>query len=125
MWISNTKLEKREFTSAAGKSYTAWELSGIKKGYDGAPDSEWSKKLFETDSATVIENGLQRPNISVVSFFRNAVKPEDTVNLKQVRNGKFWKIVELSIVGSDNPNKPMEYTPLESASDDTTPPWAE
>lgn len=138
MWVSNVKIQQREFESMDGRPYTAYEITGIKKGYNGAPDEEWSKKVFESDAATVIENGVARPGISVVSFFKNAVKESDTVSIKQERAGKFWKINELSIVGAGNKGvAPAPYVPLEASQSVSeasqqatteatdTPPWAE
>lgn len=114
MWFQFGSITEREFESKAGKPYTAFELVGIKKGWQSEPDSEWSRKIFRQDAVTVIENGVKRPGISLVSYFQNAVKPGDVIIVKQERNGSFWDIKTVEKLGAQNGGEPEEYTPLDA-----------
>lgn len=114
MWFQFSSITEREFESKQGKPYTAFELVGIKKGWKTDPDSEWSRKIFKNDAVTVIEKGVKRPNISLVSYFQKAVKPGAMVKIVQERNGQFWDIVSVEDI-SEGASSPEEYTLPEQA----------
>ncbi len=115
MWFQFGNIEERTFDKANGDgTYTAFELTGIKKGYQNAPDEEWSRKIFKSQSVTVIENGQARPDISLVSFFQKAVKPGALIDVKQQRNGNYWDIISVRDI-SQGTDAPAEYTPADAA----------
>lgn len=115
-WIIFDKIEYQEnLKSKAGTPYSAYVLTGTKKGYDGAPDEPYRKVMFETTPTTIIEGEIERPGISMVSFFQNACKQGDTVILKNVRKAKGWEIVSLENLRLSKGASAKPYTPLTEA----------
>ena len=111
MWFKFGNIEERTFESKDGKEYQAFELTGIKQGWQNNPDTEWSRKIFRNQATTVIENGVERPGISIVSFFQNAVEPGALIDVKQVKNGNFYDIVSVQDI-TNGASGPAEYTPM-------------
>jgi hypothetical protein len=112
-WIKFEKIEfKDNLKSKAGTPYSAHVLTGIKKGYDGAPDEPYQKTLFENVPTTVIESGVERPGISIVSFFSKGCLPGDTVIIKNVRRAKGWEIASVENLRLSRGPAAKEYTPL-------------
>lgn len=86
-WIKITSIKNVKKVSKAGQEYEAVEVTGMKKGYNGAPDEEWSKLLFPWRDEEIIE------------AFR-AIGVGNTADVKQQRVGKFWEIQSVTPVKS-------------------------
>lgn len=109
MWLKFDSIDYREnLEGQSGKKYSAWVVSGTKKGFKGEPDQPYTKVLFENQTITVIERGITRPGQSVVQFFQKAAKPGDVFDIKSERDGKFWKWITITKLEDNNPT----YTPL-------------
>lgn len=112
MWVEFNSIESSDkITSRAGKTFPGWIAKGTKKGYDGAPDSPWEKIFFDNSDTTIIERGVARPGISIVSFLRDGCKAGDTLVIRNEResNGKFWRITSIENISQ---KKPATYKPL-------------
>ena len=114
MWF---KFDKIEFKSGlvsknTGKSYDAYIVSGWKRGFDGEPDEEYTKTFFDNSTTTIIEQGIRRPDKSVVQFFQKACRQGDTVVFKNVRNGKTWNLESLENISNGRRNPGADYEPL-------------
>ena len=142
MWFIFDSIEHRtDLVARSGNTFSAYVLKGQRKGYDKEPDTPYEKKLFETSSCTVIEDGIERPNCSTVQFFQKACVPGDIVIIKFVRrNGSMWDISTVEKLSNSKSNIPT-YEPLTEeqklalkshgiegseaaqAATGTTPPW--
>lgn len=112
MWFVFNNIElKHDLVSRAGKTFTGYVLNGEKKGYNGEPNTPYQKILFENTVATVIEQGIERPNCSVVQFFQKACRPGDIVIMKfSRRGGNMWDIA--SVEKLSNSSELPTYEPL-------------
>ncbi len=110
MWVIFDKIQYRDdlVGKESGKTYSGWEATGTKKGYQGTPDEDWTKVFFDNQTTTVIENGLPNHNQSIVQFFQKACKQGDRLSIKMERDGRFWRIVSIENRNSEAPT----YTPL-------------
>lgn len=109
MWITFQSIEeKKNIPSRNGKTYDAWILSGIKRGYDGEPDAPYEKIIFPETAVAVREKGVVRRNQSLLQYLQKACKPGDTLIIKSEKDGKFWRVVSIE---NRNDNVPS-YEPL-------------
>ncbi len=136
MWYIHDKIEYRDdlVSKRTGSKYGAWVISGTKKGFQDTPDEPYERKFFDSSTATIIEKGVERPNLSVVQFFQKAVKPGDTIKIKYVRRGNGWDIDTMENISGQAPTyeplpddyvppKPEYVSPPQYTT--TTPPWAQ
>lgn len=143
MWLKYESIEfKQGLISKAGKKYDAWILKGQRKGFDGAPDTPYEKTFFDNTTVTVIEKGINRPGIGIVSFFKNGCEAGDIIVMTYVKSGPRRNMdVETvrNLTKDSNKNNVTEYTPLpdteaedvkfvkanqSSIGSEDTPPWA-
>lgn len=109
MWLTFESIEeKKNMPARNGKTYDAWVLSGIKRGYEGSPDEPWSKVIFPQTAVAIREKGVLRRNQSLLQYLQKACKPGDTLIIKSEKDGKFWRIVSIE---NRNENVPT-YEPL-------------
>lgn len=121
MWIIYNSIEKKTLKGEKG-DYDAWVLTATKKGYDGAPDEDWSRKLFESDAAALIEDGKEIPGVSLVDFFKNGVESGDMVEIKQEKDGRFWRIVSMcNMTKGGNRVRPKSYAEAKALADSAAP----
>lgn len=109
MWFTFQNIEeKKNMPSRTGKTFDGYVVTGIKKGFDGAEDTEYTKVIFDTQVITVIEKGVTRRGQSLVQFLQKACKPGDTLVIKSERDGKFWRWASIENRAEAKPS----YTPL-------------
>jgi len=111
MWIKRDSFVFRDdlVSKRTGNTYSAWVLTGTKIGGNDRPDEEGYRKIFfDNQTADVIEKGVTRPDINIVSFIANGTKDGDTIEIKVVQQGQNWKIVHLKNLSE----APVEYKPL-------------
>lgn len=142
MWLKYEGIEfKKGLVGKSGRSYDAWILKGMKKGFDNEPDTPYEKTFFDNTTVTVEEKGVKRPGISIVSFFKNGCEPGDTIIMSYSKTGPRRNLdVETirNLTKDGNGNNAIEYTPLDSDTADNvkyiaqhqnvtgsenTPPW--
>lgn len=88
MWLKFDSIEfKKGLTAKSGRKYDAWLLKGMKKGFNDEPDTPYEKTFFDNTTVSVIEKGVTRPGISIVSFLRNGCEPGDTLALQFSKQG--------------------------------------
>lgn len=111
MWyIHESITHKTDLVSKAGKTYSAFILKGEKKGFPvGSPNEPYERIILPSTSATVIEHGIQRPNISVADYFMKAVKPGEMIEIKFNRTSKGADIVSVENITN---RTATAYTPL-------------
>lgn len=109
MWITFQGIEeKKGIPSRNGGTYDAWVMTGIKRGFNDAPDEPYTKVLFDTTTVAVKEKGVTRPGQSLLQFLQKACNAGDTLVVKSEREGKFWR---WSVIENRSGVKPS-YTPL-------------
>lgn len=92
MWFVFDNIEHRnDLKGQSGRTYSAYVVTGTRRGFNGEPDMPYQKVLFPNQSCTIIERGIPRPGMSIVQFFEKAVTPGETLSIKSERDGKFWK----------------------------------
>lgn len=92
MWFVFDNIEHRnDLKGQSGRTYSAYVVTGTRRGFNGDPDMPYQKVLFPNQSCTIIERGIPRPGMSIVQFFEKAVTPGETLSIKSERDGKFWK----------------------------------
>lgn len=114
MWITFNSIEYNPnlVSPKTGKQYAGYIVKGMKQGYPfGSPDVPWQRTFFDTSTCTVIEQGINRPDKSIVQFFQKAVKPGDKVEIKSEKNGAFWDIVSIENITNKGREVPT-YEPL-------------
>lgn len=142
MWFKFESIEfKKGLKAKSGRLYDAWVLKGMKKGFDNEPDTPYEKTFFDNTTTSVIEKGVTRPNISIVSFFRDGCEPGDMIVLQYTKSGPRRNLDVESVrnlTKDGNTNTAQKYTPLpEQEAEDVkyvrdnqnvrgseTPPWA-
>ena len=117
MWLKYEGIEiKRGLTAKSGKKYDAWVLKGQRKGFDGAPDTPYEKTFFDNTTTTVVEKGVNRPGIGIVSFFRNGCDVGDTIIMTYSKTGPRRNLdVETirNLTKDGQSSSAIEYTPLD------------
>lgn len=109
MWFKFENIEeKHDLVGQSGKKYSGFVVTGMKKGFQGEPDTPYQKTLFSNQAITVIERGITRPGQSVVQFFQKAAQPGDMFDIKSEREGKFWRWISIAKLEDNNPT----YEPL-------------
>jgi hypothetical protein len=94
MWLEYDNCEFRsDLKSRKGDTYSAYVLSGTKRGWKEAPDEPWSKTIFENTFVTVIDR--KGTAEMVVNEFFDMCEPGDLIDVKQTKEGDFWKFVSL------------------------------
>jgi len=142
MWIKFDSIEfKKGLTAKSGRKYDAWLMKGMKKGFNDEPDTPYEKTFFDNTTTSVVEKGVTRPGISIVSFLRNGCEPGDTLALSFSKSGTRRNLdVETirNITKDRTSGGAAEYTPLsdseasnvafvrdnQNMSGSETPPWA-
>lgn len=117
----------KDRVSRQGKRYDCWVVKGKKKGFDGAPDLPYEKTIFETDTITVIEQGITRPGCSLLQFLQKACVPGDSLTVVSERDGKFWRwasIQKYTGKGS-KPIPTYEPLPVRTEGSEPTPEWVD
>lgn len=87
MIVEITGLERGGRESRNGNVLTGLLVTGIKKGYRDAPDTDWEKFLYDFNAA---EHIAKLEEFGVGS----------TVKIQMERDGNFWNIVDIAIWGS-------------------------
>lgn len=109
MWMTFDSCEFRtDLESRKGKAYSAFLLSGTKKGFGDAPDEPYSKPFFEGHLVTV-KQGKNEFEMHLNEFFE-LCEPGDTISIKQEKAGSElwnWRISEVenktrSVVAGDS-----------------------
>lgn len=128
MWLTFNSIEYKPnlVSPKTGKEYSAYIVKGMKQKFPmGSGEEEWQRTFFDTTTATIIEQGINRPNKSVVQFFQKAVRPGDKVEIKSEKAGAFWEIVSLENItnkGREVPTyEPLSPEELESIKNMTAP----
>ena len=94
MWVVFENLEFRtDLESKKGNKYSAWIMSGIKKGWQEEEDSPYSKQFFDGTFVTV-KDRKGEVEMDMKEFFE-ACEPGDTVVLENKKDGANWKVVSL------------------------------
>lgn len=134
MWLifDSIELQSGLKSKRTGATYDAYVIKGEKKGFQDEPNTPYEKKVFPDSSATIIEQGIERPNLGIVPFFQKAVAKGDTVIIKFRRTAGGWDIESLENLHRKAP----DYQPLSqeeiaahsaaqqaTASPAMTPPW--
>lgn len=116
MWFKFESIEfKKGLKAKSGRLYDAWVLKGMKKGFDNEPDTPYEKTFFDNTTTSVIEKGVTRPGISIVSFFRNGCEPGDMIVLQYIKSGPRRNLDVESVrnlTKDGNTNSALEYKPL-------------
>lgn len=114
MWFTFESIteEKGLKSEKTGKTYDAWILKGIKKGFDGEKDEPYEKMFFGNSTTTIVEFGMERPNCGIVEFFLKGVNPGETVILRNVRVGKNWEVMAIERTGKRSDGSLAPYEPL-------------
>lgn len=112
--------------SKSGTRYDCWRLYGKKKGFNNGPDMPYEKTVFESDTITVIEQGITRPGCSLLQFLQKACKSGDSLTIKSEQEGRYWRWCSIEkYLGQRNREVPT-YEPLDtpsSASEDYRQEW--
>lgn len=142
MWIKFESIEfKKGLKAKSGRLYDAWVFKGMKKGFENEPDTPYEKTFFDNTTTSVIEKGVTRPNISIVSFLQHGCEPGDMLVVQFAKSGPRRNLDVESIrnLTKDNStNTAQKYVPLpdNDANDvkfvrdnqrvqgSETPPWA-
>ena len=112
-WITFNSIEfDKDRVSKAGKKYDCYVLRGTKKGFSPAEDEPYEKIFFENSTAPILEKGVLRQGISIVSWLTNAVKPGDMIKIKNVRRGANWEIESLENITTSKGGNAKEYTEM-------------
>ena len=83
MWFVFDNIEHRnDLKGQSGRIYSAYVVTGTRRGFNGDPDMPYQKVLFPNQSCTIIEHGIPRPGMSIVQFFEKAVTPGETLPLR-------------------------------------------
>lgn len=114
MWLTFNSIEYKSnlISAKTGKEYSAYIVKGMKQKYPaGTGEEPWERTFFDTSTATIIEQGINRPNKSIVQFFQKAVRPGDRVEIKSEKSGLFWEISSLENITNKGREVPT-YEPL-------------
>lgn len=114
MWLTFNSIEYKPnlVSPKTGKEYSAHIVRGTKQKYPmGSGEEPWERTFFDTSTATIIEQGISRPNKSVVQFFQKAVRPGDKVDVKSEKVGPYWEITSLENITNKGREVPT-YEPL-------------
>lgn len=110
MWLNFSGVEyKTDLKNRDGKQYSGWVITGTRRGFDGAEDTDWSRVIFENTPVTVIEQGIHRAGQSLLQFLQKACQPGDLLVIKSVRKGTRW---EIATIENRSINNKLEYNPL-------------
>ena len=112
IFLYDSVTQVKDRISKQGKRYDCWVVKGSKKGFDGSPDLPYEKTIFETDTITVIERGINRPGCSLLQFLQKACKQGDSLTIVSERDGKFWRWASIQKY-EGRTNRPLPtYEPL-------------
>jgi len=110
-WITFESIEfNPKCVSKKGTTFAGYVMKGVKRGFDGAADEPYSKFFFDNSATTVIEKGIERPNVSIVQFLQKACASGDTLVFKNVRRGGKWELE--SVENRTLTNTASDYEPL-------------
>ena len=116
MWVKFDSIEfQKGLTAKSGRKYDAWVFKGMKKGFNDEPDTPYEKTFFDNTTTSVIEKGVTRPGIGIVSFLRNGCEPGDTLAIQFTKSGPRRNLdVETirNITKDRTVGGAQEYTPL-------------
>lgn len=97
MWLTFGNIEFRDdLMSRKNTKYSGYVVTGVKKGFDGEPDEEYSKIIFE-GAFTTVKQGDNSVTMSLIEFFK-LCQPGDMIAIKSERAGQEkwnWKISEV------------------------------
>lgn len=111
MWVEfDSVMFEPNLVSKKGKPYSAWVMKGTKKIYGDAPDEEYRRIFFDNSTVTILEKGVSRPNINVVSYLKHLKKGE-VIEMKFVRAGDAQELDTIQKI-ADKSDTGVEYTPL-------------
>ena len=99
-------------TGKSGKKYDCYVMRGIKKGFPPEPDAPYEKVFFENSATTIIEKGVARPNVSIVSFLQKGCKPGDMISINNVRKQGRWEVESIENKTTSKGKTAVDYTPL-------------
>lgn len=116
MYLIFDKLEeKKNQIGRSGKPFDCFIVHGKRKGFQDAPDTPYTKTIFDTSTVTVVEKGINRPGCSLLQYFQKAVKPGDVLKIVSERDGKFWRWASITKWGEGR-TLPT-YEPLDDFTD--------
>lgn len=112
-WITFNSIElEKDRVSKTGKKYDCYVMRGTKKGFPPAEDEPYEKIFFDNSTAPILERGVLRPGISIVSFLQHGCKPGDMIKIKNVRRGATWEIESIENMTTSKGGAAKEYTPM-------------
>lgn len=95
MWVDFEKIELRsDLTSTKGRKYSAYIVSGNKRGWGDEPDDPtWSKPVFPDAMSKVIDRNGEM-EMALHEFFEMC-EPGDLIAIENKKENGYWRMVSV------------------------------
>lgn len=114
MWLEFRSIDKETRRSQkTGKEYSCYVLRGNKLGTERFPGGPYERTVFDNTAVTVIEDGKELNNTSLVQFFQKGVKSGDivTMTFAQSVNKEILTVERGKVSKNGSFDMPNDYIP--------------